>query len=128
MNKAIFVGNITKDLELKQTQTGKSLLRFSIAVNEGFNDRKITTFIDCTAWEKTAELINRFCAKGSKVLLEGKMRTDSYEKDGKKYSSMYLLVDNVEFLTRNEQNQQITRNDPQNEKDVVIDEEELPFY
>lgn len=97
MNKVILIGNITKDLELKKTQTGKSVLEFSIATNDG---NKVAKFHDCKAWEKTAELIAQYCKKGSKICVEGKAWYDEFEKDGRKLKSKYILVNTVEFLDR----------------------------
>ena len=98
MNKVLLIGNITKDLELKKTQTGKSVLEFSLATN----DNKVAKFHECKAWEKTAELVAQYCRKGSKICVEGKVWYDEYEKEGRKMKSKYVLVSSVEFLDRQE--------------------------
>ena len=98
MNKALLIGNISNDLELKKTQSGKSLLDFKVAVNEGYGEKKTTDFIKCRAWERTAELISNYCRKGSKIYVEGRCKSESYEKNGQKMYADYVLVNNVEFL------------------------------
>ena len=129
MNKVIITDNITKDLEIRKTQTGKSVLRFSIANNEGYGDKKVTTFINCQAWENTADLIGRYCAKGSKVLIDGAMKTSSYEKDGRTIVDTYVLVNSVEFLG---QQRVDTQNSVQprekHSNPAAINPDELPFY
>ena len=122
MNKVIISGNITKDIDLRKTQTNKSVARFSVANNEGYGDKKITTFINCQAWEKTADLIANYCSKGSKVLIEGSWRTNSYEKDGKSLTDNYIVVNSIEFLSAQ------PKHTEERQKNVTIDPEELPFY
>ena len=140
MNKVILCGNITNDLELRQTTSGKSVLGFTVALNEGYGDKKTTEFVDCTAWENTAEVVVKYCHKGSKLLVEGKIRSDSYEKNGEKRKKVYVLVDRVELLDQKEsppvkqtittKPQWVQQNLTGNGRDVTghIDPEELPFY
>ena len=99
MNKAILIGNITKDLELRKTQNNKSVVNFSIAVNEGYGDKKTTEYIDIVAWEKLAETIVDYCSKGKKIMVEGRIRTQEYESQGQKKKSTYILASEVEFLS-----------------------------
>lgn len=119
MNKVIISGNITKDIDLRKTQTNKSYVKFSVANNEGYGDKKITTFINCTAWEKTADIIAEHCSKGSKVLIEGSWRTNAYEKDNKTFVDTYVSVNSIEFLKQAETNPK---------QNIEIKPEELPFY
>ena len=106
MNKVLLLGNITKDLELKKTNSGKSVLDFNIATNEGktASGDDVTQFTGCRAWEKTAENIAQYFKKGNKILVEGRIRTDTQETpNGRRYWT-YVLVDRFEFVQPREQN------------------------
>jgi len=76
MNVFCFSGNICKDIELRSTQSGKQVASFSIAINES---KDKTEFINCVAWEKTAELINQYCAKGDRLSGSGRIQTRKWE-------------------------------------------------
>lgn len=140
MNKVILCGNITNDLELRQTTSGKNVLGFTVALNEGYGEKKTTEFVDCTAWENTAEIVAKYCHKGSKLLIEGKLRSDSYEKNGEKRKKIYVLADRVELLDPKESDPvdrktlttkpQWQMNLADDGRDVTghISPEELPFY
>ena len=143
MNKAILIGNITKDLELRKTPSNKSVVEFSVALNEGYGEKKTTEYINVVAWEKTAETLANYCGRGSKIMVEGKIKTDTYEKNGAKVYKTYVLANNIEFLnsrdthsesvdTRKSVQPALTRDDGRDmfgrKQDVVIDPEELPFY
>lgn len=94
MNKCFLLGNITKDLEVKKVSSGKSVLDFTVAINNG----EQTEFVNCQAWEKTADTIGTFLQKGSKILVEGRIKTTSYDgKTGKVYKT-FVLVDRFEFV------------------------------
>lgn len=83
MNKVIIMGRLTADPDLRTTQTGMSTCRFSVAVDRPFIDKttgqRQADFIRCTAWDKSAENINRFFRKGSMIMIEGSLRTGSYQ-------------------------------------------------
>lgn len=106
------IGRITKDPELRQTQSGVAVVRFTLAVDRQFknaNGEKETDFLSCQAWRKTAELIGQYCAKGSLVGIQGEVRTGSYEKNGQRVYTTDIMVNNVKFLdskpsTNNTQN------------------------
>lgn len=105
MNKVILVGRLTADPELRQTQSGVSSCRFTVAVDRRFADKNTgerqADFIRCTAWRQTAELITRFFTKGKLIAVEGSLRNDNYQD--KKYPDvthygMDVLVDTFEFV------------------------------
>ena len=97
MNQVILIGNTTTDIEVKKTQNGKSVASFTLAVSQGKD--KPSDFINCVAWEKTAELLSQYVKKGHKVAVIGKVSTRSYEdKDGKKVYVTEILVREIEFL------------------------------
>lgn len=97
MNKVILTGGrLTKDVELKQTSNGVNYTRFVMAVNRKY-DREKADFISCVAWRSTAEFIEKYFRKGSQINVVGSIQTDSYEKDGQRYFTSDVIVDEVEF-------------------------------
>lgn len=100
MNRAILIGRLTKDLELRKTPTGTSVLRFTVAVNRrvAAGQEPVADFINCVAWNKTAELMAQYIHKGSQVGLEGRIQTGSYEKDGTRVYTTEVICDSVQFL------------------------------
>jgi len=87
MNQVSIVGRATKELELRKTQTGKSVLSFTVAVKRTYN-RDETDFINCVAWEKTADILAQYGFKGCLLSLSGRIQPSTYDdKDGKKYTS-----------------------------------------
>ena len=134
MNNVGLTGRITKDLELKYTQNGKAYCRFTLAVDRGLSKEKkqeaeangqpTVDFINCVAWGKVAETINRYTAKGKKVLVYGSIETGSYTvQDGSKRYTTDVLVKRIEileFADSNNTNSQDTR--PFGQFD-----EEMPF-
>lgn len=94
MNVFAFAGNITRDIEVKSTQGGKKVATFGIAINEG---KDKTTFLNCVAWEKTAELIAEYCKKGDRLSGSGRIDIRSYEQDGVKKYSTEVIVQQFDF-------------------------------
>lgn len=99
MNKVFLSGNLTRDPEVRYTQSGKAFARMGIAVRRPFSkDKDAVDFFNLVAWERTAEFCNRYFMKGSRILVEGRLQTSSYEnKDGVKVNAVDVIVDNVEF-------------------------------
>ena len=100
MNRVILSGNLTRDPEVRYSQSGKAFARIGIAVNRAYSKdkEKITDFFNLTAFNKTAEFCGNYLHKGSRVLVEGNLQTSTYEnKDGVKVSSVDIIVDNIEF-------------------------------
>lgn len=104
MNKAILMGRLTKDPELKTTPSQIPVCSFSIAIDrrvkEGAN--KQTDFINCVAWRGTAEFLAKYFKKGQRVLVTGSIQTRSWEKDGVKREATEVQVDEVEFVETKE--------------------------
>lgn len=100
LNRTIIMGRITADLEMKQTNSGKEYINFSVAVDQpprGDGEKK-TDFFRCTAWGGTAGFISKYFGKGAMILLEGEMHNDDYtDKDGVKRYGMKLTVSNAFF-------------------------------
>ncbi len=108
INKAIISGNIGQDPEIRQTQSGTAILSFSVAVNErvkdadgNWSDR--ANWVRCTLFGKRAESIANYLTKGTKVAIEGKLRWSQWEADGQKRSKVEVIVDEIEFMSRRDQ-------------------------
>ncbi len=103
MNRAMLVVRLTRDPELRTTQTGMNVARFTIAVSQPFtnkNGERGADFINCSAWGKQAENISKYCHKGSLVSAEGRIRTSSYDaQDGTKRYVTEVVCDSVTFLS-----------------------------
>lgn len=98
MNKVFLSGNLTRDAEVRYTQTGKAYARMGLAINRRYKDKESVEFFNLVAWDKTAEFCGRYMLKGTRVLVEGQLRTNSYEnKDGVKVNTVEIWVDNIEF-------------------------------
>ena len=100
MNLVVLQGNISKDSELRYTPNGKAVVRFSVAVNEGYGDKKKTQFFNITSFG--AEKLCEYLIKGTKVLIKGKLNNSSYEKDEVKHYKTDIIADNyggIELLS-----------------------------
>lgn len=102
MNKFFAIGNLTRDPELSETNSGIAVCRFSVAVNRrrmGDGEQQ-TDFFNVTAWRGLAETVARYCKKGNKVAVSGAIQIRQYEdRDGQKRTSVDVIADEVEFLT-----------------------------
>lgn len=104
MNKVFLIGNLTRDPELRSTQSGVSVCTFAIAVNRRFKNQQTgqqeTDFINITCWRQLADLCSRYLQKGRKVAVCGSIQTRTYEaQDGSKRSAFEVVADEVEFLS-----------------------------
>lgn len=122
MNKVFITGRLTKDVLL--TQSGETAIaRFTTAVDRV---KEGADFISCVAFGKTAETINKYMAKGSKIVIDGHIQTGNYEKDGQRIYTTDVIVDRFEFGSYKEDKPAPTSSDGfMNIPDAI--EEELPF-
>lgn len=97
MNKVFLLGRLTQEPVCSQTNTGKTVAKFSLAVDRGYGDNKSTDFISCVAWDKRADFAEKYLHKGTKVAIEGSLRTGSYEKNGQKFYTTDVVIDQIEF-------------------------------
>ena len=103
MNKVILMGRLTRDAEIRYSQgeTTTAIARFSLAVDRRFNrnnDEQSADFINCVAFGRIAEFLERFGKKGTKFVLEGRIQTGSYtNKDGQKVYTTDVVAENIEF-------------------------------
>lgn len=106
INHVALVGNLTRDVELRSTAGGTAVMSFGIAVNDYRKNQQTgewedyPNFIDCTMFGARAQSVSRFLSKGSKVAIEGKLRWSQWERDGQKRSKIEVIVDEIEFMSR----------------------------
>lgn len=112
MNNIVLIGRITKDPELKYTNNGKGNTRFTLAVQR---NKEETDFINCVAWEKTAENIAEYFKKGSQIAVQGAIRTGNYEKDGRTIYTTDVWVYKFDFIgNSNSSNNQNKKEEDEN--------------
>lgn len=117
MNNICLVGRLTTDLEIKQSNN-KKYGKFTLAVNRLLKKNE-TDFINCTAFGKTAETLQKYCKKGHRIGVQGRIHTSTFEKNGEKRSSYTIIVDNFYFLQN--------KNEISNSSSSEIDDDEFPF-
>ena len=126
MNNVTLMGRLTRDPELKYSQSGKAYCRFTVAINREFN-REEADFINCLAFGKTAETIAEWLGKGRRIALQGRIQTGNYEnKNGEKVSTFEVVADRFEFVdsarSETSKNQTYSNND-----DVLDVNDDFPF-
>ena len=99
MNKVILIGRLTSAPEVMNTQSGKAVARYRLAVDRQRkkDGQQEADFISCVAWDKGAEFAHRYLSKGTKIAVEGRIQTGSYEKDGVKHYTTDVIVERQEF-------------------------------
>lgn len=97
INSIVLAGNVVADPESRSTQSGKTVATFRLAVNNPLNDKDVV-YIDVDTWEKQADFVTTYVKKGSGVSVVGRLRQDSWEKDGKKQSKIIVVAERVNFL------------------------------
>ena len=102
MNKAILIGRLTRDPELRTTPTGRNVCQFSIALNRTYTSasgEREAVFINCVVWDKQAENLARYQKKGNQIAVDGRIQTRNYDdKDGKKVYVTEILANSISFL------------------------------
>ena len=103
-NRVVLVGNLTRDPELRYIPSGTAVTEIGLAINDrrkGPNGDWIeeTTFVDVTLWARTAEVASEYLTKGSSVLIEGRLKLDTWEKDGKKNSKLRVVGEKMQMLS-----------------------------
>lgn len=100
VNRVILVGNLTRDVEVRHTQGGMAVAKFGLAINRKSKNAETTCFVDCTAFDKSAELLAQYVRKGSPLFVEGRLEFSTWEaKDGGKRSKIEVVVENFQFLS-----------------------------
>lgn len=130
INNVTLTGRLTKDINLKYTQSGKAIGSFTLAVNRNYKDangNKQVDFIRCLAWGKVGELLDQYCGKGSLIGIVGQIQTRSYEND--QNQKVYLTEVNVREITfletRKESQETSEQGNTTNPQEILDDD--LPF-
>ena len=124
MNKVVLIGRLTKDIELKSTQSGKLTTTFTLAVQR---DKENADFIQCVAWERKAELLRDYTHKGSQVAIEGRIQTRNYESNGRKVYVTEVWVNDIQLLDNREAEPEEPAWKPIKAEPLYITDDELPF-
>ena len=135
MNKVIFCGRTTKDIEMRYSQGENSMAigRFSIAIDNGYGDKKKTNFFNCTIFGKQAEAFEKYVPKGTKVLLECEANQNQYtDKNGNKVNSVDFIVKSFEFCESKSQSNSQPQPAPSNDNSWMsipdnLGDSSLPF-
>lgn len=102
-NRVILLGNLTRDVELKYTQSGLAVTEVGLAVNDRRKDAngnwiEEVTFVDVTLWGRTAEVASEYLSKGSPILVEGRLKLDTWETDGQKRSKLRVVCERMQMV------------------------------
>jgi len=105
VNKVFLMGHLTRDIELKHTPSDQAVATIGLAVNRVYKtrdgeSREETTFVDCEAWGRTAEIMSQYLCKGRPVFIEGRLKLDQWDdrETGKKRSKLKVVIDNFQFV------------------------------
>lgn len=139
MNKFIGIGRLTKNPELRSTQSGLKVASFTLAINRNFKNKEgkyDADFLNCQAFKNTAEFIEKYFKKGSMMAITARAQTRNYDdNDGKKRFVTEFIVEEVYFAGNNEKKNETSIEVPQNytsdydtaESEVTLSDEDLPF-
>lgn len=103
-NKVLLMGRLTRDIELKYTPSNQAVANLGLAVNNRYKtkdgeDKEETTFVDCEAWGRTAEVLKQYLSKGRPVFIEGRLKLDQWQdKEGGNRSKLKVVVENFQFI------------------------------
>ena len=132
LNHSVIMGRFVRDPEIRRTNSGKAVTSFTIACDKPGRDSG-ASFIDCVAWEKTAEFISNYFMKGSAIIVEGRLESRQYEtKDGQKRTVVEVVVSQAHFCEK-KKDQGVEINEPANDPNgpgnfaLLTNDEPLPF-
>ena len=127
INKAILMGRLTRDPELRYTGSGTPVCSFTIAIPNGYGESQTTDFINCTAWNKTAEFVNKYFSKGKVIIVVGRIQTRSWEgQDGKKNYATEVVASEVSFGDSKKDSDSVPAVQTENFEDIGMSDD-LPF-
>lgn len=136
MNNVNILGTLTRDIELRYLPSGSAVANFSIAVNQDYKKDgetiKKTSFFNCVSFGKQAEILNQYFHKGSRILINGELNQETYEKDGQNREKITIRINSFDFIDKKDNN---SNTQPKQEEykpqtnipEIDIDEESIPF-
>ena len=131
LNRIIVMGRMTRDPELRRTNSGTAVASFSLAVDRDFKSQsgeKETDFIDVVAWRNTAEFVSKYFSKGRMAVVEGRLQLrDWTDKNGNKRRSAEIVADNVYFGDSKRDGGDTVQSEPQGDFSEIADDGDLPF-
>lgn len=142
LNKTIIQGRLTRNAELRYTQSNKSVASFTVAWSENYNGTENKLFLPCVAWGKTGEFINQYFDKGSEILLEGRLQSRRWtDSNGNNREVIELIIDRAHFAGKREAKKEFTPPEQteaptteveetdfeQTDFEELCDDSELPF-
>lgn len=129
INNVTLVGRITRDIELKKTQSNTSVTGFTLAVNRPFSKENETQadFISCVAWEKQAEVLNDYAHKGSLIGVVGRIQVRAYEVDGTTRYATEVVAQSVQLLEPKKERETFGKDPVHGQERVTPTSEDLPF-
>ena len=131
LNKIFIMGRLTRDPELRHTQSGTAVASFSLAVDRDFKEQdgsRATDFIDCVAWRSSAEFVDKYFSKGRMAVVEGRLQIrDWTDKDGNKRRSAEIVADSVYFGDSKRDGGDTAQSEPQGGFSEIEDDGDIPF-
>lgn len=130
LNRALLVGRLTRDPELRRTGSGKAVTSFNLAVERNFkSDYQDADFINCVCWGKIAENTERYCSKGSLVSVDGRIQTRNYENNqGQKVYVTEVIADSVQFISTRNNNTATAAPQAQTQTDSYVHNESIQQF
>ena len=130
-NNVTLVGNITRDIELRHVGANNTAVTdIGLAVNErvkrGDSYEDETSFFDCTLWGRTAEIANEYLGKGSSILVNGRLKQETWEKDGQKRSKVKIIVNELQMLGKKGERNEHNQEQPKSQQDAAMNQD-VPF-
>ena len=131
LNKIIVMGRLTKDVEMRHTQSGNAVASFTLACDRDFkakNGEKETDWLDVVAWRNTAEFVSKYFTKGRMAVVEGRLQTRTYEdNNGNKRKVTEIVADNVYFGDSKKESDPLDNFVKENKFVEVDDDDDIPF-
>lgn len=130
LNRALLVGRLTRDPELRRTGSGKAVTSFNLAVERNFkSDNQEADFINCVCWGKIAENTERYCSKGSMVSIDGRIQTRNYENNqGQKVYVTEVIAESVQFINTKRDNNTATAAQAQTQTNSYVPNEPIQQF
>jgi single-strand DNA-binding protein len=126
-NNTVLVGRITKALEMKTTTNGVNVLSFTLAINKKVKEKDQVSYISCVSFNKTAEILNQYCDKGSLILVDGELQSRSYEKDNRTIYVTEVVVGRVVLLDNKQKSDKVELDVPSSPRSQVLNKPKSEF-